>query len=56
MNKTNLSDIDNDLILPNNENDTIFFTSEIDTIESKKQTYTYSFEYCNNLINIGPCG
>ena len=22
----------------------------------KKQSYTYSFEYCDNLINIGPCG
>ncbi|CAF4734805.1 unnamed protein product [Rotaria sp. Silwood1] len=57
MNKTNLSDsIDNDIIISNNKNDIIFFTSEIDTNESKKQTYTYSFEYCDNLINIGPCG
>ena len=54
-NKTDLSDSDMDLIIPNNKTDIIYFASEFGTNESKKQSYTYSFEYCDNLINIGPC-
>jgi len=55
-NKTDLSDSDMDVILPNNKTDIIFFSSEFGTNESKKQSSTYSFEYCDNLINIAPCG
>ena len=54
--KLHLTDSDTDLILPNNKNDIIFFSSEFGTNESKKQTSTYSFDYCDNLINIAPCG
>jgi cleavage and polyadenylation specificity factor subunit 1 len=55
-NKIDLSDSDMDLISPNNKGDIIYFASEFGTNESKKQSFTYSFEYCDNLINIGPCG
>ncbi len=55
-NKTDLSDSDTDQIIPNNKTDIIYFASEFGTNESKKQSYTYSFEYCDHLINIGPCG
>ena len=56
INKIDSSDIDMDIFIPNNKNDTIYFASEFGTNESKKQSYTYSFEYYDNLINIGPCG
>ncbi|CAF0866518.1 unnamed protein product [Adineta steineri] len=56
LNKIDLTETDMDIIVPNNKNDTIFFSSEFGTNESKKQSYNYSFEYCDNLINIGPCG
>ncbi|CAF3318223.1 unnamed protein product [Rotaria socialis] len=54
--KADVSDIDTDIIVPNNTEDIIFFTSESDINESKKQTHTYSLELFDNLINIGPCG
>ena len=47
---------ESDLIVPNNKTDTIYFASEFGTNESKKPTSTYSFDYCDHLINIGPCG
>ncbi|UJR31418.1 hypothetical protein I4U23_018911 [Adineta vaga] len=55
---TKLDSIDSDLdiIIPNDKNDTIFFSSEFGTNESKKQSHTYSFDYCDNLLNIAPCG
>ena len=54
--KTNQFGFVDDLIISNNQNDIIFFTSEMGTNDSKKQSCTYSLEYCDNLINIGPCG
>ncbi|CAF4548376.1 unnamed protein product, partial [Rotaria magnacalcarata] len=54
--KVDLSDIDTDIIVPNNKEDILFFTSESDINESKKQTHTYSLELFDSLINIGPCG
>jgi cleavage and polyadenylation specificity factor subunit 1 len=50
------NDSETDLIIPNNKNEIIYFASEFGTNESKKQSSTYSFEYCDHLINIGPCG
>jgi cleavage and polyadenylation specificity factor subunit 1 len=50
------NDSETDLIIPNNKNDIVYFASEFGTNESKKQSSTYSFEYCDHLINIGPCG
>ncbi|CAF1195327.1 unnamed protein product [Adineta ricciae] len=54
--KTDSLDSEMDIITPNNKTDIVFFSSESGTIESKKQSHTYSFEYCDNLINIAPCG
>lgn len=50
------SDIDADVIIPNKKGETTYFASENGTLESKKQSVTYSLEYCDHLINIGPCG
>jgi hypothetical protein len=51
-----LSSSDNDVVIPNNKSDIIYFASENGTNESKRQSFNYSFDYCDHLINIGPCG
>ena len=54
--KTENPNIDTDVITPNQKTDVVYFASEHGTEESKKQAVTYSLEYCDQLINIGPCG
>ena len=56
MTETPVTTSESDLIIPNNKTDVIYFASEFGTNESKKPSSTYSFEYCDHLINIGPCG
>ena len=51
-----ISPIDSDMIIPNKKTDLIYFASEQGSSDSKKATVTYSFEYCDHLINIAPCG
>lgn len=55
-NETLVTTSENDLIIPNNKTDVIYFASEFGTNESKKSSSSYSFEYCDHLMNIGPCG
>lgn len=54
--QTENPNIDTDVITPNQKTDVVYFASEQGTGESKKQAVTYSLEYCDQLINIGPCG
>ena len=47
---------DGEFVTGTSKNETNYFASEQGTLESKKQTVTYSLEVSDHLINIGPCG
>ena len=58
INSENNNDNNNqlDFFVPNKSNEVTFFTSEFGAIDARKASVNYSFEYCDHLLNIGPCG
>ena len=54
--KNDTSNGDGEFVTGTSKNEVNYFASEQGTLESKKQTVTYSLEVADHLINIGPCG